>query len=329
MAAMSRDKENLDPVPSKKPKLSLSRKNRFKVVSEGQLSSMTKQSVPRNTEKSSKWAVKNLQEWYEDYNSRNPDERCPEEILSPVCSKQVLAKWLCVFVNETRSRTGDLYPPKTVQAILGGILRSMRIQNPEYPNFFNKDDPLFTDFNITVDNLFKMLRSEGVGAQCGHTEGISSEEEEQLWNSGVLNADDPRGLLRSVFFMNGKCFCLRGGQEHWDLSISQLERLNNPDRYIYREKASIKNRPGGIEQSRLEHKCVTIVANPRVGSRCHVFLLDKYIKKLPKAAIEKDVFYCKPLPFAPKDETKPWFCNSPVGKNTLTNMVKDRVRRRG
>ena len=76
--------------------------------------------------------------------------------------------------------------------------------------------------------------------------------------------------------MNRKCFCLRGGPEHQGLGVSQLQRLYKPDRYVYREKAS-KNRPGGIEQTRLAHKSVTIVANPRAGSHCHVFLLDKYI----------------------------------------------------
>ena len=76
--------------------------------------------------------------------------------------------------------------------------------------------------------------------------------------------------------MNRKCFCLRGGPEHRGLGVSQLQRLYKPDRYVYKEKAS-KNRPGGIEQTRLDHKSVTIVANPRAGSHCHVFLLDKYI----------------------------------------------------
>ena len=52
--------------------------------------------------KSGKWAIKNLKEWYEDYNSRNPNEMCPEDILSHTCSKEVLDKWLCVFVNETQ-----------------------------------------------------------------------------------------------------------------------------------------------------------------------------------------------------------------------------------
>ena len=105
----------------------------------------------------------------------------------------------------------------------------MRLLNSSYPNVFNKD-PAFTTFQVTLSNLFKCLRSEGVGAQSANTETISSEEENQLWASGVLNVDSPKGLLRSVFYFNGKCFCLRGGQEHRDLGISQLQQLYKPDR---------------------------------------------------------------------------------------------------
>ena len=54
--AMSSEKENddLNPVPSKKCKLSLSRKGkgRFSSVSEHQLTVMSKPQVPKNTEKS-------------------------------------------------------------------------------------------------------------------------------------------------------------------------------------------------------------------------------------------------------------------------------------
>lgn len=40
---------------------------------------------------------------------------------------------------------------------------------------------------------------------------------------GVLNPETPQGLLNCVFFLNGKNFCLRGGAEHRDLKISQLQ----------------------------------------------------------------------------------------------------------
>ena len=60
-----------------------------------------------------------------------------------------------------------------------------------------------------------------------------------------------------------------GGQEHRDLCLSQLIRLESPNRYVYKEKAS----KGGLAQLKLEHKSVTIMANPSSGIRCPVHLL--------------------------------------------------------
>ena len=68
--------------------------------------------MPKNSARSSKWATNNLRDWLVDYNLRN-GKKCPDEII------------------ETRSKDGDLYPPKTVYALLCGILCEMKIANPD------------------------------------------------------------------------------------------------------------------------------------------------------------------------------------------------------
>ncbi len=123
--------------------------------------------------------------------------------------------------------------------------------------------------DLSTPHSFKSLRSDGVGSEEKRTEGITSEEEDKLWNSGVLNDSTADGLFQAVFYCNGKSFCLRGGQEHRDLCLSQLIRLESPNRYVYKEKAS----KGGLAQLKLEHKSVTIMANPSSGIRCPVHLL--------------------------------------------------------
>ena len=173
----------------------------------------------------------------------------------------------------------------------------MRKENPSYPNFLNKDCAVLSTFTTTLDNVMKNLRASGAGAVSKHTEGITKAEEDLLWSTKTLNDSTPEGLLRAVFYSNGKFFCLRGGQEHRELKISMLERLKKPDRYLYRENAS-KNRRGGLSELRLEHKCVSSIANKDAGMKCHVYLLDLYVSKLPEEAIQKDFFYCRPLPSA-------------------------------
>ena len=64
------------------------------------------------------------------------------------------------------------------------------------------------------------LHSEGVGRHVKHAETISVDEENQLWDRGVLNTTTPRGLQNAVFYVIGKMFCLRGGQEHRALKLS-------------------------------------------------------------------------------------------------------------
>ena len=68
-----------------------------------------------------------------------------------------------------------------------------------------------------------------------HAEVITKEEEVQLWESGELGTKDPKALQNAVFYYNGKNFCLRGGVEHRELKVTQLERTFEPNGYIYHE----------------------------------------------------------------------------------------------
>ena len=95
----------------------------------------------------------------------------------PSPKKEDLNWFLTIYIANTRSEKGERYPPRTIHALLSGILRSMRLENPSYPNSFDKSDPSFTTFQTALDNLFKKLTSDGIGADSYPTEGISWEEE--------------------------------------------------------------------------------------------------------------------------------------------------------
>ena len=82
------------------------------------------------------------------------------------------------------------YPLKTVYALLFGILHEMKVAIPDYPNFLSKEDPSFHTFHVRLDNYWKSLRSDGIGSTSIHPEGISKDEENDLyivqdssWNS--------------------------------------------------------------------------------------------------------------------------------------------------
>ena len=147
---------------------------------------------------------------------------------------------------------------------------------------------------------------------------FSKDEEIQLWTLGVMGIDTPLALFRAVFFYNGKLFCLRGGEEHRNLKLSQLKRTG--EGYIYTENAS-KNRAGGLSQLRLENKMVPVMAHPEAGRYCHCELLDIYISKLPSRIKEMDIFCARPLNQRQDDESAPWFAPVPVGRNIISKVV--------
>ena len=194
-------------------------------------------------------------------------------------------------------------------------------ENAEEPfNIFDKNDHRFRGFRGTCDTEFQRLHQNGVGADVKHAEIITSEEEETLWSAGVLGVSSPKALLRAIFFLNGKNFCLRGGQEHRDLKLSQFVR--GVDHWRYVENGS-KNHNGGLKHLRHENKVVRQYACPELGERCHVSLLDTYFARIPPTAFERDNFYLRPLAATPADPSKPWFSIQPIGWNSLQSMVKD------
>ena len=290
---------------------------RFALVSDQEIAKLSEGLVPQNTAKMNSWALKNFHDWMKNRNQCNPTDPVPDDILQCI-DPVVLNNQFSKFVVETRKSTGEHYPPATLHQLLCGILRHMRSNNPAAPNFLDKKDSRFKHLHGTLDSYFHRLHSEGHGRQTKHAETISSEEEDRLWREGVTDVDTPTSLQNAAFFVVGKMFCLRGGQEHRGLQLSQLKRFK--DRYVYYENTS-KNRNGTFKQLRVKSKVVPLFPCPEAGSRCPVRILDKYISKLPLEAKEKDLFYVRPLQKVIAD--KPWYSSVPLGKHTLHSNLKN------
>lgn len=73
----------------------------------------------------------------------------------------------------------------------------------------------------------------------------------------------------------------------------------------------------------MENKTVVQYARPLSGERCHVYLLQLYLSKLPESAFQRDIFYMRPRPSIPYSATTSWYYNSPLGHNTLDSFLKE------
>ena len=54
----------------------------------------------------------------------------------------------------------------------------------------------------------------GLGSRKRQAEPLTLEEEETLWQKGLLGSHNPQALLDTMLFMNGMYFALRNGAEH-------------------------------------------------------------------------------------------------------------------
>ena len=192
-------------------------------------------------------------------------------------------------------------------------------------NFIDKKDKKFKELHCICDRLYRELRKKGIGANSKRAELMTPEDEWRLWETGVLGVHSPAALLNVVFYCNGKNFHLRGGEEHRFLSILQIQRYQNPDRFVYIETGS-KNRSGGVNDYRLQNKIFPVIANPMV-EHCHVKLLDLYLSKIPPG--RQGSFYLRPIKVIPENQQAPWFTSQTLGKNQLSKMVSSMFQEAG
>ena len=214
--------------------------------------------------------------------SDEPGKQVPNSLLK-LDSPELLSKWLKLFFAEARKQDGSRYPSKTLYLLLSGLLRYMRLNNPNYLNLLDTKNGKFASLNNAMDNVFRDLCMSGVDSDSKESEVLSKDEEKQRWEGGVLECNSPKALFRAVFFINGKNFCLRGGDEHRSLKFSQLKRHHEPNRYVYGK--CFKEPKWWVGTNTCNQRdCSHIYASPESGTQCHVYILDKYISKLPQDA---------------------------------------------
>ena len=233
-----------------------------------------------------------------------------------IANNQQLDYWLSKFVLETRRSDGEHYPPNTLYSICCGLLRYLREHRPEV-NFFQ--DTSFAGFRKTLDGEMKRLHSHGLGVAMKQAEPLTVDEENQLWEQGLLGDRTPQTLLDTMLFLCGMSFALRSGQEHRSLQVTQFQLVEPVDGtrpyLVYSENCS-KNNTGGLSDRKVKPKRVMHHANKANPERCLVQLYKKYLEHRPDTA--ETAFYLAPLK---KPKGNVWYSKAPVGHNTLGKTV--------
>ena len=139
-------------------------------------------------------------------------------------------------------------------------------------------DPVFCQFRATLDARMKEIKATGQH-KVKRVEVITEEQENCLWEKGLLGDQHPQQLLDTLIFYIGLCFALRSGMEHrrlqfYPTQIQVVESEISRDYIMYTEDVSKINQ-GGIAHRRREPKQVIQYANEVHPEQC---LIRLYIK---------------------------------------------------
>ena len=71
----------------------------------------------------------------------------------------------------------------------------------------------------TLDNKMKKLTKDGVICECQQSKAISVEEEDMMWNTGLLGNDIPEKLVNTLLYLIGLHFALHAYDKHKALKV--------------------------------------------------------------------------------------------------------------
>ena len=198
--------------------------------------------------------------------------------------------WLPRFILGVRKKNGDPYPPNMLYQLICGLQRQLREHGRADIKLF--DNLSLHGFRSTLDG--EMKRLNGLKAQP-----ITQEQENRLWELGLLGDHNAQVLLNTIVYQVGYFFALRSGNEHRRVrhSPSQIQVYEPPgDRayLVYGEDIS-KTNQGGLASKKKKPKEVYQYANEQDPRRCFLRLYKLYNSKCPEDR-PPNAFYLTPLP---------------------------------
>ena len=298
---------------------------RFEAVTDQEITLDVQNATPIATMRKRKWAMKIFESWLSEWRVRIDG---PLKVLKEVCDfdKSDLNYCLKYFFCEVRKVSGEKYPPQTLKEMCALIQNHFNSVFALNISVFN--DPEFRECREVLNSQMKKAAREGLVKPKKKAEVISKEDEEALWENGILGSENPKQLTRTLIFTLGLHLSLRASQEHRDLEFGPESQIvlredENGDEYLqYCERVS-KNKQYGLKHSRMEPKQTRIYALPIRPERCVVTLYKKYINHRPEM---NGGTACKSFYLAAKTnyiDGPIWYKSSALGIHSIENSTKE------
>ena len=306
----------------------------FNLASEERIKQLQQITLKPNSESKVNWAVGAYNEWrmyrLETFNYDFAIYNADLNELSTL-RKDNLCHALCRFVPEvTKKKGGGLYPGLTLYQMLSAIQKYLNVNKINWQIPEGKD-PEFEDVRVVLDNVMKERTAQNIGVTKRQANVVTSEIENRLWEQGILGEDTPEKLRDTVLFLLGLNVTLRAIDAHYNLrrdmptkpSQLQFEKDDCGVRcLVYREDFVTKSHDGGLKDRKNDRKIVWVYPNADTN-RCTVRLVEKYLGLCP-LYFRKENFY---LQCRMKPTPKLWYQEQVIGKNTISKVVKQLVKK--
>jgi len=296
---------------------------RFEHVNEEEFNTRTEQLVPLSTRKKVTWVLNMFKAFEEEELRKQSANECERLLVYKNIEEMTLTELnneLKYFFLSVRRQDGERYPPKTIYDIMTML------------NFYLNND-LKKKINMFQDDIFKesvkaMNTAMKESARCGLVSGvlasrpISIEDENTLWEAGVLGWNSPKQTLNTAVFLLSIHTSVRGGKELRSWTYGE----NSPFRFDCRQGKEVlvycethgKTYQGTASSMRLDppKECI-IHHNDENHERCAVCAFKKIIDGRP-IKCSKNSLFLKPLAHKKGNVL---FGDQVVGEHTLGNII--------
>ncbi|KAK3755850.1 hypothetical protein QZH41_003947 [Actinostola sp. cb2023] len=216
---------------------------------------------------------------------------------------------------------GKEYEPGTLQTYRNGLRRYFleRPCPPAIDNNFDLDKTGSAEFEEVATMLSlkkKDLKKKGLGNKPNAADPVEAEDLEKMWSSGDVGLQNPRSLIRLVWWNNVTHLGMRACKEQHDC---QLEDFVVRDQYIEYTERQTKNRQGDEGKAKRARKYNNKLWKTDGGERDPYRAFMEYVSHRPKGDDVPNNFYLTPI-----DNTTSgvWYKSIPIGVNTLSKMMK-------
>ena len=157
--------------------------------------------IAEATERKVKWALKLFNDWKQERNEKMLKDISLQKELTDMNICEINAN-LSRSLNEIKKQNGDDYPGRTLRDYI--LALQMHLEIKGRGPFKLLEDKEFYDIRNTLDNIMVKRNENGIGVNVRRAKEISHEDEDIMWQKGILGEDTPQQLLHTIFYLIGK-----------------------------------------------------------------------------------------------------------------------------